>query len=970
MSINRQIRSEIFGLFTLILIFILPLSAFARTSLKIPLRDDWTQTFYTEDNSQYLTLYPDGFKQLIRVGSDSCKQLTNISVVLLKETLIKNSKAQSTFKPLLESSAPKIYGLNRSDYCWYEVELRGLASINGLKYVLKFEDNVSSGPTFYKGITSSLLPYNRLTQNSQIDSWIDLGAFGATPVVGGGVYFKIWEPLSNEVHLFINDRPAIKLNSDFELNDERRFHYAYVPDAKLRDKYHFQFLKNGQYENLEVANFNTFSPIKIDPMARELTYDAKGGRYNGYINPRAIISQDNQYTWNHDSKISTLEALDYNNWIIYQLWPLTFNPKEIDGAYVQGKFLDIIPKIPYLSDLGINAVELLPVHENRFNASWGYALDSLIILENTLGTKSDMKKLVDELHAKKIKVIFDVVINHVNNNLLREPISEKSNISKFYGGDTPWGPKPRFESVWVRKWITDSLIHLIHEYHLDGFRFDMTDSIFNGTKGGYRFLQELNYLIKVNSPTFYNSAEQLPDDVWVTYPFQENGLGFDSQWNDRFKNFFELEFDQYAEKNRSIDLFFLGEAFKGNSDHQMSPGVWYSFGDPQRTVNYLGSHDFVGNKNPLIRIVSKYEAEEQEDANIFSRVNPLEESGDLKIPFRKIHNQFTHALTRLAYGLLFTKPGAVLFYQGEELASDLNIQNEWDYVAATKGNRFPSKNININKYVRSHRMPWYYYELSQGKKSPILNFVSPEEENLFKGHHLFFKEMINFKKTRPELNLKEAQNVKIDNYLKIVTFELQTKDEHFFIVGNFNVDNGGAWINFPGNSQKWWSEVMNSSLPNYGGDSETYQNIIPNIGGRRNLLRLKGPSFIMFREETTPEVGETLYFRSNIFAWKANQNLALKPMSTGSEWLVTNLSLTKNETLEYKLGTKNWEIDIGLGEKAQTMSYIPNSPNAKVSLPAGEYLFKFNIKTFAAAFEKTNKLIKNNQDIKLTARKE
>lgn len=948
-----------YKILSLFLSLFLPLFTFTAEA-KIPFKDDWTQSFYTDDNSHYLILYPDGFKQLIRVNQDACQQIAKISIVLKDNNSLK--KSVNTFRELSASSAPEIYGLEKSNYCWYAVEQRGLTNINGIKYVLKFEDHSGSPPTYFKGITSSLLPYNRLTQNSAIDAWIELGAFGATPVIGGGVYFKIWEPLSEEVHLFINDQKGIKLISDFSLNDERRFHFAYVPNAKLKDKYHFQFVKNGQYENLEVANFNTFSPVKIDPMARELVYDAKGGRYNGYINPRGVVALDNDYDWKYDSIISSVEAEDFNNWIIYQLWPLTFNPREIDGAYVQGKFLDIIPKIPYLSDLGINAVELLPVHENRFNASWGYALDSLIILENTLGSKADMKKLVDSLHAKKIKVIFDVVINHVNNNLLREPINAVSNISKFYGGDTAWGPKPRFESVWVRKWITDSLVHLIQEYHLDGFRFDMTDSIFNGTKGGYRFLQELNYLLKVNSPAFYNSAEQLPDDVWVTYPFQENGLGFDSQWNDRFKNFFELEFDNYSEKNKNIDLFFLGEAFKGFSDHQMSPGVWYNFGGPERTVNYLGSHDFIGNKDPLIRIVSGYKAGEREDANTFSRVNPLEEPGDLKIPFRKIHNQFTHALTRLSYGLLFTKPGAVLFYQGEELAQDLNIQNEWDYVAAKEGNRFPSKNVNINKYVRSHRMPWYYYELAQGKKSPILNFTTDEEENLFKGHHQFFKKMIQFKKEHPEFNSREAQNVKIDNIQKIITFELLDSIGHYFVVGNFNEDNGGAWITFPGNQQSWWSEIINSSLPEFGGETESYQNIISNLGGRRNLLRLKGPSFVIFQAGNNPEVKSQLFFRSNAFNWKASPEMSLSPLPNNPEWLVAKIQLNQSKTIEYKLGTKNWEIELGKAGSSQQLSYIPNSPNATVTLAPGLYNFKFNLKTFNTLFEKIEK--KSMRDVK------
>lgn len=929
---------------------------------RIPYKYDWTQSFYTDDNSFYLTLYPDGFKQFVRVSSEACDQITKISIVFKDSS--KNSL--SIFKEVENTNAPKVYGLNQEDYCWYEVEARGLKSINGIKYVLKIEV-ADSGPYYFKGITSSLIPLHRITQDSKIDAWIELGSFGATPVVGGGVFYKIWEPLSDEVHLFINDEAPIKLFSEFSLNDERRFHYAYVNNSSLKDKYHFQFIKNGEYENLEVANFKTFSPIKVDPMARELIYEAKGGRFNGYINPRGIVARDNEYVWKNDNTLKDMSDIDYNNWIIYQLWPLTFNPKQIDGAYVQGKFTDIIPKIPYLNNLGINAVELLPVHESRFNASWGYALDSLIVLEHTLGTKSDMKKLVDEFHANKLRVLFDVVLNHVNNNLLREPINATTNISKFYGGDTAWGPKPRFESVWVRKWITDSLLHLMGEYHLDGFRFDMTDSIFNGTRGGYRFLQELIYLIKVNNPRFYNSAEQLPNDVWVTYPSHENGLGFDSQWNDRFKNFFELEFDHYSENNRSVDLTHLSNSLLGYSDQPMSPGVWYHFGDPQRTVNYLGSHDFIGNKDPIIRIVTKYKNVEKEDSNIFARVNPLEEDGDLRIPFRTIHNQFSHALARLSYGILFTKPGASLFYQGEELAQDLNIQNEWDYVKALKENRFPSKNVNINKYVRSHRMTWHYHELANGRKDPILNFTTEEDGKLFSGHLNFFKEMIKFKKANPEINNQDAENVKIDNGSKLVTYEIKTSKNSYFVVGNFNNDNGGAWIQFPGNGQVWWSEVINSSDAKFGSNTEVYQNIISNLGGRKNLLRLKGPGFYIFKAVESPTISKTLYFRTAALNWIANEQTELKTNPQNNEELMTTVEFTKTQAIDFKLGTKNWEIDLGKSTDIRAPGYTPNlgkfidgraltytvnSANMKVNVNAGKYRFKFNIKNFTYSFEK------------------
>jgi 1,4-alpha-glucan branching enzyme len=959
-----SIPSKILGLILLVLFSI---TSWAR----VPLENDWLQSFYTDDSSSYLTLYPDGFKQIVRVSSVSCQQIAKISIILKNST----QRPQATFSEIPQASAPALYGINRGDYCWYGVEAHGLTSINGIKYVLKIEDTINT-PHYFKGISNSLVPFYRVTQDPNIDTWIDLGSFGATPVVGGGVFYKIWEPYSDEVHLFINDNQAIKLFADFDLNDERRFHYAYIPNSSPKDKYHFQFVKNGVYENLEVANFSTFSPIKIDPMARELTYDAKGGRFNGYINPRGIVARDNEYVWSNDSTFKNMSEIDYNNWIIYQLWPLTFNPREINGAYVQGQFTDIISKIPYLNNLGINAVEFLPVHESRFNASWGYAMDSLIILEGTLGTKRDMKKLVDELHASKLRVLFDVVLNHVNNNLLREPINEKSNVSKFYSGDTAWGPKPRFESVWVRKWITDSLIHLMNEYHLDGFRFDMTDSIFNGTKGGYSFLQELLYLTKVNNPHFYNSAEQLPDNVWVTSPTTENGLGFDSQWNDRFKNFFELEFDNYSQNNRSVDLSQLTNALLGFSDHPMSSGGWYHFGNPLRTVNYLGSHDFIGNKDPMIRIVTHYKGVEAEDSNVFYRVNPLEEEGDLRIPFRTIHNQFSHALARLSYGILFTKPGSSLFYQGEELAQDLNIENEWAYVQALKGNRFPSKNVNINKYVRSHRMTWHYYDLANGTKDPILNFTTKAEEGLFSGHLNFFKEMIKFKKVNPEINNQDAQNVRIDNSTKIVTYELKTSKDWYFVVGNFNIDNGGAWIQFPGDKQVWWDEIINSSDPRFGSDTQAYRNIISNLGGRKNLLRLKGPGFYIFKATTAPSTSSVLYFRTDVFNWVANSSTELKTNSQNSEELMATVQFSTAQTIAFKLGTKNWEIDLGTVPDSSGMplnfrpvsrsrvldfinplelkvlTYGVTSGNVKLDVTPGKYIFRFNLKTFSYSLEK------------------
>jgi hypothetical protein len=453
----------------------------------------------------------------------------------------------------------------------------------------------------------------------------------------------------------------------------------------------------------------------------------------------------------------------------------------------------------------------------------------------------------------------------------------------------------------------------------------------------------------------------------VTSPVTENGLGFDAQWNDRFKNFFELEFDNYYENKRNLDLTQLTNALLGFSDQPMSSGGYYHFGDPQRTVNYLGSHDFIGNKDPIIRIVTHYKSLEQVDTNIISRVNPLEEAGDLRIPFRQIHNQFSHALARLSYGILFTKPGASLFYQGEELAQDLNIENEWAYVQATEGNRFPSKDIDINRYVRSHRMVWNYLDLANGSKNPILSFATKEEQALFGGHYNFFKEMIKFKKTNPEINNQDAQNVRIDNNTKIITYELKTSKEWYFIVGNFNIDSSGAWIQFPGNKQVWWDELINSSSTRFGSDTDSYTNIISSLGGRKNLIRLKGPGFYIFKATSAPSMSEELYFRTDVFNWAANNATKLSSNPQNNEELMCTLEFVNTQTIQFKLGTAGWEVDMGLPWslggmqpsgliinplEQRVLTYAMNSENVMLDVNPGKYLFKFNIKTFSYSLEK------------------
>lgn len=914
------------------------------------LKDHWTGHFYTDDSPYYQKVYRDGFEIRFRVHQNYCQHIKGAEIVFRNSVL----RPEAKFSPLLDLSGwPKLYGLNKDEWCWYSARVEGLDHnrFEHLQYVIKFE-NGNGQISYFEGESNSLLPQNRFTQ--RVRHWMTPGMFGATPVIGGGVLFKVWEPIVDDVHLYINDQKTAKMIPSAQRGENLRWHSFYASDSEIGDHYHFQFVVNGEYEEVEVSNDGRFSPVKIDPMAREVTYDRKGGSLNGYLNPRAVVaSATPEHNWQNDHLMTSIKNIDYDNWIIYQLWPLAFNPQKFNGEYQVGTFNDILPKLDYIQGLGVTAIEFLPVHESRFHASWGYALDSLTLIEKNYGTREELANLVDEIHGRGLKVIFDVVINHVNNYLLREPLSATVNTSKFYGGDTEWGPKPDFNNVMVRKWIADSLLNLARDYHLDGYRWDMIERIFIDSANGYRFLQEMNLLLKGDNPRFYNSAEQLPDNVWATFPLSEGGLGYDSQWSDKFKNFFEMEFDFYRENNRNLDVSPLIGSLLGFSNHRNSNGE-YHFGGPNRVVNYLGSHDVVGNKNPILRIVSDFQSYETVGNNTFFRVRPLEEPFNTQERFRQIHNSFTHSVGMLGYGILFSTQGAALFFQGEEFAQDINIENEWSYIDARDGNTIPTKDVDIDRFVRSHRVPWEYLNT---RESAELRFLTDSEHKLFSGYYEFNRQMIQFKKNHPELNLEYPRNV-TDHGNGLISYILRSDQKTFFVVLNFGEDKTGQWIRFPGSSRDWWNEVITSSEPSFGLGQPEMINIIPQLGGRPNLIRLAGTSFNLFERSHTPHFKEDFFFRSNLGNWQALEEKTLRIAGDGRYLLSTEIDVPYDQVVEFKVANGDWTIELGqqYGDKNDPLaligqlSYVPRQSNARIDLKAGRYQFIFNIKNFQYIF--------------------
>lgn len=198
-----------------------------------------------------------------------------------------------------------------------------------------------------------------------------------------------------------------------------------------------------------------------------LTYP-KGGR--GIVS--TFNTQPEQYSW----AVADFQMPVHESLLIYELHLRDFTETgDLEGA---------MAKLPYLKALGINAIELMPVQEFDGNDSWGYNPCFFFALDKAYGTPRMYKEFIDACHQAGIAVLFDVVYNHATGScplakLYWDAANNKTaSNNPYFNVDAPH-PYSVFhdfnhDSPLVRKFIKRNLQYLLTEYHIDGFRFDLT----------------------------------------------------------------------------------------------------------------------------------------------------------------------------------------------------------------------------------------------------------------------------------------------------------------------------------------------------------------------------------------------------------------------------------------------------------------------------------------------------------------
>jgi len=330
-----------------------------------------------------------------------------------------------------------------------------------------------------------------------------------------------------------------------------------------------------------------------------------------------------------------------NELVIYEMHIGTFNDSPGTGP---GTFDEVVPKLGYLHDLGINAIEIMPVLEFPMSFSWGYNPADPFAVESALGGPQGLQRFVKAAHAQGIAVIMDVVYNHFGPgdlDLWRFDGWSDANHNGgiyFYDNDrshTPWGDtRPDYGRPEVRQYIRDNALFWLNKYRIDGLRCDSVSNIRSvdgrDLSDGWSLLQWIHNEIGSTQPWKITIAEDLQNNEWITKSTNEGGAGFSSQWDAGFVHPIRDAVIVPNDGDRDLDAVrdALYHGYNANAEHR---------------VIYTESHDEVANGHARV-------PEEIWPGNAGS--------------------WFSRKRSTLGAALVFTAPGIPMIFQGQEFLED------------------------------------------------------------------------------------------------------------------------------------------------------------------------------------------------------------------------------------------------------------------------------------------------------------
>ena len=377
-------------------------------------------------------------------------------------------------------------------------------------------------------------------------------------------------------------------------------------------------------------------------------------------------------------------SLNFSDLIVYQFHIGVYYAVDSAGNDARtkrpGTFLDVVDRLEYLVDLGVNAIEPLPVIEFPSTTSEGYnytdyfspemdytlppgpdlvrltgVVNRLLQAKGKAPVKaeqlrtqiSQMKAMVDLFHLYGIAVLFDVVYNHAGGSLDdqslfyydRQPGGDDNRSLYFTREGWAGGKVFAYWNDDVRQFLIDNADSFLRECHCDGFRYDEVTVI--DRFGGWNFCQNLTDTAHfVKNQSIHIAEYWNPDQTWVVKPTSEGGAGFDATWSDRLRGAAQVQGAAAGAASALAVAVHRSRSTRSATTFTPPPG----FSAAWRSVTHLENHDIVF-------------------AGSGPRIAQLADGSNSR-------SWYARSRSRLATGLLLTSPGIPMIFMGEEFLED------------------------------------------------------------------------------------------------------------------------------------------------------------------------------------------------------------------------------------------------------------------------------------------------------------
>lgn len=406
---------------------------------------------------------------------------------------------------------------------------------------------------------------------------------GATPLSEGQCRFLVWAPHAGkvEVHIVAPMERLVPLAMK-----ERGYYEGVVQDVGPGSRYFYRL--DGVRERPDPAS-------RLQPA--------------GVHGPSQVVDLISFQWQDRGWPGSPLEE-----YVIYELHVGTYSS--------QGTFDAIIPYLDELKQLGVTALEIMPVAQFPGERNWGYDGAFPFAVQNSYGGPAGLQRLVNACHQRGLAIILDVVYNHLG--------PEGNYLADFgpYFTDhyrTPWGPSLNFDGPYsdeVRRFFVENALYWVTDLHVDALRLDAIHGIVD--LSAQPFLAELTHAVHKEAKRvgrrIYLIAESNLNDGRVIQPLEAAGYGFDAQWNDDFHHALHVlltgentgYYRDFGELDHLAKAFREGFVYSGAYSAYRKRRHGNSSRDipASRFVVFAQNHDQIGNRMRADRLscLVKFEA--------------------------------------------------------------------------------------------------------------------------------------------------------------------------------------------------------------------------------------------------------------------------------------------------------------------------------------------------------------------------